>query len=75
MHFFPAILLHLVLLMRKWSPLIITHINVSTLTGSDYTQIWLHGDRSSGCLSIVTNRFSYTIIINILVFNPPNAKS
>ena len=23
----------------------ITHINVSNLTGNDYTQIWLHGDR------------------------------
>ncbi len=29
----------------------ITHINVSTLTGSDYTQIWLHGNRSTDAIS------------------------
>ena len=29
----------------------ITHINISTTTGSDYTQIWLHGDRDADATS------------------------
>jgi len=37
----------------------ITHINVSTTTGDDYTQIWLHGNRSTNAIDDASSVFMW----------------